>query len=102
MAKRKSARRTIRKTTKNNKRQYKLMIQAGDAAKKIPEVAIQYGSFLNAIINFLITAFAIFLLVKGINNMKERLEKEKAAEPPPPPPRQEVLLEEIRNALVKR
>lgn len=82
--------------------QYKLMIQAGDAAKKIPEVAIQYGSFLNAVINFLITAFAIFILVKAINNMKARMEKEKAAEPPPPPPRQEVLLEEIRNALTKR
>ena len=82
--------------------QKKIMLQAADAAKKVPEVAIQYGSFINALINFLITAFAIFLLVKGINTMKAKFEKEKAAAPPPPPPRQEVLLEEIRNALVKR
>jgi large conductance mechanosensitive channel len=82
--------------------QKKVLLQAADAAKKVPEVAIQYGSLINAIINFLITALAIFLLVKGMNNMKARMEKEKAAAPPPPPPRQEVLLEEIRNALVKR
>jgi large conductance mechanosensitive channel len=82
--------------------QNKILIQAADAAKKVPEVAIQYGSFINALINFAITAFAIFMLVKGINSMKAKFEKEKAAAPPPPPPRQEVLLEEIRNALVKR
>lgn len=82
--------------------QKKILIQTANEAAKIPEVAIQYGSFINAIINFLITAFAIFLLVKGINNMKERFEREKAAAPPPPPPRQEVLLEEIRDALKKR
>ena len=78
----------------------KLVLQAAEPAQKVAEVAIQYGSFINALINFAITAFAIFLLVKGINNMKARFEKEKAAAPPPPPPRQEVLLEEIRNALV--
>ena len=82
--------------------QKKIMLQAADAAAKVPEVAIQYGSFINALINFAITAFAIFLLVKGINTMKAKFEREKAAAPPPPPPRQEVLLEEIRNALVKR
>ena len=80
--------------------QYKILLQAGDAAKKIPEVSIQYGSFINALINFAITAFAIFMLVKGINEMKAKFERQKAAEPAPPPPRQEVLLEEIRNALV--
>lgn len=82
--------------------QYKIILQSADAAKKIPEVAIQYGSFVNALINFAITAFAIFILVKGINEMKARFEREKAAAPPPPPPRQEVLLEEIRDALVAK
>ena len=82
--------------------QKKVLLQTADAAKKVPEIAIQYGSLINAIINFAITALAIFLLVKGMNNMKARMEREKAAAPPPPPPRQEVLLEEIRNALVKR
>ena len=80
----------------------KIIIQAAEPANKVAEVSIQYGSFINALINFAITAFAIFLLVKAINNMKVRFEKEKAAAPPPPPSRQEVLLEEIRNALVKR
>ena len=78
----------------------KIVLQPGDAAAKVQEIAIQYGSFINALINFAITAFAIFLLVKAINHMKARFEKEKAAAPPPPPSRQEVLLEEIRNALV--
>ena len=64
--------------------------------------AIKYGSFINTIINFLITAGAIFLLVKMVNQAKRRMEKEKAAAPPPAPPRQEVLLQEIRDALVKR
>ena len=80
--------------------QKKILLQVADQANKIPEIAIGYGSFINALINFLITAIAIFLLVKSINHMKARFEKEKAAAPPPPPPRQEVLLEEIRNALV--
>jgi large conductance mechanosensitive channel len=80
----------------------KIVLQVADAATKVPEVAIQYGSLINALINFLITAAAIFLLVKGMNTMKAKMEKEKAAAPPPPPPRQEVLLEEIRNALTKR
>ena len=42
------------------------------------------------------------MLVKAINTAKKRFEKEKAAAPPPAPPRSEVLLEEIRNALVKK
>jgi large conductance mechanosensitive channel len=82
--------------------QKKILLQASDAAKKIPEVAIGYGSFINAIINFLITAFCIFILVKAVNAAKTRFEAEKAAAPPPPPPRSEVLLTEIRDALVKR
>jgi large conductance mechanosensitive channel len=65
-------------------------------------VGIGYGKLINALINFLITAAAIFMLVKFVNTAKKRMEKEAAAAPPPPPPRQEVLLEEIRNALMKR
>lgn len=65
----------------------------------IEAVAINYGLFINAIIAFLIVAFALFILIKGMNNMKKRMEEEEAAAPPPEPPRQEVLLEEIRDAL---
>lgn len=61
-------------------------------------VAIRYGVFLNAVIKFLITAFAIFLLVKAINSMKKPAPP--AAEPAPTPT--EVYLKEIRDALVAR
>ena len=81
---------------------YKLILKAGDAAAKVPEVAISYGLFINSLINFAFTAFAIFLLVKAINEMKKRFDKAKAAEPPAPPAASEVYLKEIRDALVKR
>ena len=74
----------------------KVPLQAADVAKKLPEVAIGYGLFLNAVIKFLITAFAIFLLVKAMNTMKKPAP---AAEAPPPPP-SEQYLKEIRDALV--
>jgi large conductance mechanosensitive channel len=61
-------------------------------------VAIKYGVFLNAVIKFMITAFAIFLLVKAINKAKKPAP---AAEAPPPPP-SEIYLKEIRDALVAR
>lgn len=70
-----------------------------DAAGKVvsPESAIMYGSFIGAIINFTIIAFIMFLIIKGINNMKK---KEAAA--PAPTPAQEVLLAEIRDLLKKK
>lgn len=75
---------------------------AGDA---IPEVAIGYGSFINTIITFIIVAFAMFLVIKGYNKMKENFEKKEAAATPPPPPpapsKEEVLLGEIRDLLKK-
>lgn len=63
-----------------------------------PESAILYGSFIGAIINFLIIAFVMFLVIKGINNMK------KAAPAPAPagPSAEEVLLGEIRDLLKKK
>lgn len=65
-------------------------------------VEIKYGLFLNAVIKFLITAFAIFLLVKAMNTAKARFEKPATAAAPPPPPPSEVYLKEIRDALTKR
>lgn len=61
-------------------------------------VLIKYGLFLNAIIKFLITAFAIFLLVKAVNSSK----KTAPADAPPPPPPTETYLKEIRDLLAKR
>ena len=81
---------------------YKAVLKAANEATKTPEVAISYGLFVNAVINFLLTAFAIFMLVKGINTMKKKFEKEQAAAPPAPPIPSEIYLKEIRDALVKR
>ena len=73
-----------------------------DATGKVvhPEVAIAYGNFINTVINFLIVAFVIFLVVKGVNSLK-RKEAEKPAEPPAPTTDQELLME-IRDLLAKR
>jgi large conductance mechanosensitive channel len=63
-------------------------------AVKIGTATIKYGKFLQTCLDFLIIAWAVFLMVKAINRLRQ-------AEPPPPPapPRQEVLLEEIRDLL---
>ncbi|MBI1392697.1 MAG: large-conductance mechanosensitive channel protein MscL [Alphaproteobacteria bacterium] len=63
-------------------------------------VTMNVGLFINNIISFLIVAWAVFMLVKGMNQLKKKAEEAPAA--PPAPPRQEVLLEEIRDALKAR
>ncbi len=72
-------------------------------AEAVAEVAIYYGQFINTIITFVIVAFAIFIVVKYYNKMKEKMEKEEAEEPstPPAPSNEEVLLTEIRDLLKK-
>jgi large conductance mechanosensitive channel len=79
-----------------------IMIPLGGVDPKGVPNAIRIGSFLNNIISFLIVAWAVFMLVKAVNKAKSMVAKQQAAAPPPAPPRSEVLLEEIRNALVKR
>ena len=69
-----------------------------EAAKAAGAVTLNYGMFINQVIDFLIVAFTIFLMVKGMNAL-ERREEIKPTVPPPPPSRQEVLLEEIRDLL---
>ncbi|MFC4528776.1 large-conductance mechanosensitive channel protein MscL [Dyella halodurans] len=66
-------------------------------AHKVAEVAIGYGAFINTLIQFIIIAFAIFLVVKAINRLTRRQE---AA--PAPPPADVVLLTEIRDLLKTR
>jgi large conductance mechanosensitive channel len=63
-------------------------------------VTLNYGLFINNVISFLIVAWAVFLLVKAMNNMKKK--EEEAPAEPPAPPKSEVLLEEIRDALKAR
>lgn len=69
-----------------------------DAAKAAGAVTLNYGLFINAIIKFLIVAFALFLVIRQIN----RWAKAKADAPPPAPPEDVILLREIRDALKGR
>jgi large conductance mechanosensitive channel len=68
-----------------------------DPAHKIAEVAIGYGSFINTLIQFIIIAFAIFIVVKSINTLTR-----KQAAAPAAPPADVVLLSEIRDLLKNR
>jgi large conductance mechanosensitive channel len=70
------------------------------AAKSAGAVTISYGVFLNTVISFLITATAIFMMIKALNTMKRK--QEAAPATPSAPPQSEVLLAEIRDLLKKR
>ena len=61
-----------------------------------------YGNFLTVVINFLILAWIIFLMVKGVNTMRKRLERQKAEGPAAPPPADVALLTEIRDLLARK
>jgi len=69
-------------------------------AKTAGAVTINYGTFINTIISFLIVAFAVFLLVKNVNRLREQ--KEEAPAAPPEPSSEEKLLTEIRDILKAR
>jgi large conductance mechanosensitive channel len=68
------------------------------AAQDAGAVTLNYGLFVNAMINFMIVAFALFLVVRAINRLTAPSEPAAPAEPPPPP-EDIVLLREIRDAL---
>jgi len=69
-------------------------------AQKAGAVTLNFGVFLNAVIQFLIVSFAVFWMIKVLTRLHIR--EEAAPAPPPPPPRSEVLLEEIRDLLAAR
>jgi len=74
------------------------------AAQDAGAPVITYGVFINAVINFIIISFVVFMLVKGVNKLKEAAEKEaeeKAAAEPAKPAADVVLLTEIRDLLKK-
>ena len=71
-----------------------------EAAKEAGAATWNVGLFINTVIDFLIIAFAIFLLVKGINAMKRK--EEAKPEAPPAPSNEEVLLTEIRDLLKQK
>ena len=72
------------------------------AAAREQGAVFAYGSFITVFINFLILAWIIFLMVKAVNNMRKRLEREKEAAPAAPPPADVQLLTEIRDLLKTR
>jgi large conductance mechanosensitive channel len=83
-------------------RDLKYVITEGveEGGKVTGEVAVMYGDFLTNLIDFIIVAFVMFMIIKGINATK----KKEAPAPPPPPagPSQEELLAEIRDLLAKK
>jgi large conductance mechanosensitive channel len=78
--------------------QMKFVMKAANPAAKVAEVAIQYGAFFNAMIKFVIVAWVVFLLVKGVNAIRRKEAQHPEATPGPPPP-QEALLIEIRDLM---
>lgn len=76
-----------------------------EATETTAENAIKYGSFIQAIIDFLIIAVVVFAMVKTINTAKSKMEKKKeeeiVQEEPPKPSNEEILLTEIRDLLKK-
>lgn len=70
-----------------------------EAAEDAEAVTLNYGTFLMTVLDFIIIAFAIFMVIKGMNSLKKK-EEEKPA-PSPEPTKEETLLTEIRDLLKK-
>ena len=75
----------------------RLAVTVKAAAEGSPAVVLKYGMFINTVIDFLIVAFAIFMVIKGMNTLKRK--QEEAPVTPPAPPVQEMLLRDIRDIL---
>lgn len=74
-----------------------LAVELKAAAGEVPAVTLNYGSFIQTVVDFIIIAFAIFMVVKAMNNMKKK--EEAAPEAPKGPSEEVVLLTEIRDSL---
>ena len=74
--------------------------QLDAAGKEIPAVVLGYGDFINTLIQFIIVAFAIFMLVKVVNRLSRK--KEEAPAAPPEPSEEVLLLRQIRDSLNKQ
>ena len=74
-----------------------LSVTLKEAAGSVPAVTLNYGSFIQTVVDFVIVAFSIFLLVKAINTLKRKQAEAPAAAPPPSA--ESVLLGEIRDLL---
>ena len=78
-----------------------LAVQLKEASEGVEAVQLKYGVFVQTVVDFIIIAFAIFLVVKAMNSAKDAMSKEEEEAPaaPPEPSKEEVLLTEIRDAL---
>ncbi|MEX1297522.1 MAG: large-conductance mechanosensitive channel protein MscL [Desulfotignum sp.] len=74
-----------------------LAITLKEASGDVPAVTLNYGNFIQTAVDFVIIAFAIFMVVKGMNALKKKEESVPAA--PPAPSKEETLLTEIRDLL---
>ncbi|MCR5132317.1 MAG: large-conductance mechanosensitive channel protein MscL [Prevotella sp.] len=82
--------------------EYKVMIPGVDGGEPIAGAVLKYGAFIQNVVDFLIVAFCIFLMLKGINKFNRKKE-EPAPEPEAPAgPTQEELLAEIRDLLKQK
>jgi large conductance mechanosensitive channel len=77
-----------------------LSVTIKQASGEIAAVTLNYGKFIQSIVDFIIIAFAIFMMIKVMNTLKKKQEAAPAA--PPAPSAEVVLLTEIRDALVKK
>ncbi len=77
-----------------------IVITLQEATADTEAVTMNIGMFINNVISFVIVAWAVFMLVKGMNNLKKK--EEAAPATPPAPTKSEVLLEEIRDSLKAR
>lgn len=77
-----------------------LAVTLKEASGEVAAVTLNYGKFIQTLVDFIIIAFAIFLVVKGMNSMKRKEEAAPAA--PPAPSKEEVLLTEIRDILSRK
>ena len=77
-----------------------LAITIQEAVGDTAAVTVNYGVFIQTVLDFLIVAFAIFMVIKGMNSLKKKEEEAPAA--PPEPPKEEILLTEIRDLLKQK
>ncbi|MDX2453692.1 large-conductance mechanosensitive channel protein MscL [Desulfosarcina sp.] len=77
-----------------------LAIVLKEAVGDVAAVTINYGAFIQTVLDFIIIAFAIFMAIKAMNSLKK--EKEETPEEPPAPSKEETLLTEIRDVLQQK
>ena len=77
-----------------------LAITIQEAVGDTAAVTVNYGVFIQTLLDFVIVAFAIFMVIKGMNSLKKKEEEAPAA--PPEPPKEEILLTEIRDLLKQK